>query len=392
VFGRPLVLRTPLLSLRSIVVVRVALGPGGPRHPLSVRPLRPSASLRSARVLPLRGFGPRSAALGLPKRQARCSRWWVAALPVAATAAQAIVAKFRTPSWRAWASGTRAGTPETKRKKSGTINRTTRPVAVRRQPRKPIFSQREQNMKIRSIVGQLSGSLGGQTASRNRGGQYLRMRSVPTNPNTMYQQTVRNVMATLVQLWNDTLTPAQRSAWNAYAAAVPVTDSLGESINLTGQNWYIGNNTARVNAGLARVDDAPTIFNQGNPVTGLETTNNSIPNVIGLDGSTTDIVVLVEGGASDDGDVIVQFGEPVNPSRTFFKGPYRGLWLSDAPFTTAIAAAAANTLIGASIASITSITPPVDGQYRAIRLRIAYDDGRLSAPYELLTNVVDDPI
>ena len=37
-----------------------------------------------------------------------------------------------------------------------------------------------------TIVGPLSGSFGGLTASHNRGGQYLRQRSTPTNPNSTY--------------------------------------------------------------------------------------------------------------------------------------------------------------------------------------------------------------
>jgi len=45
----------------------------------------------------------------------------------------------------------------------------------------------------------LSGSAGGTTASRNRGGGYFRNKAVPTNPDTVFQQAARAILAAFSQ-------------------------------------------------------------------------------------------------------------------------------------------------------------------------------------------------
>ncbi|KKM06452.1 hypothetical protein LCGC14_1743870, partial [marine sediment metagenome] len=42
------------------------------------------------------------------------------------------------------------------------------------------------------LITQGSGSIGGLTASHNRGGMYFRARTIPTNPATSFQTVVRN--------------------------------------------------------------------------------------------------------------------------------------------------------------------------------------------------------
>ena len=119
-------------------------------------------------------------------------------------------------------------------------------------------------MKITSqTFTKASGSMAGMTASRNSGGMYLRGRAVPVNRNTAQQQAVRTSLAQLTTLWQTTLTAVQRAAWATYAANVTVVNSLGANINLSGNNWYVAVNQPRLQAGLARIDTAPTTFNTG---------------------------------------------------------------------------------------------------------------------------------
>lgn len=95
-------------------------------------------------------------------------------------------------------------------------------------------------MKFRStLLGQASGSLAGTTFSRNRGGAYTRSRAVPVNPNSVAQQAVRAYFAAAAANWR-TLTGAQRTAWDDYAAGTPRTNPMGDTIYLTGAQWYIG--------------------------------------------------------------------------------------------------------------------------------------------------------
>lgn len=113
------------------------------------------------------------------------------------------------------------------------------------------------------IVGAASGKVGAMVASHNKGGQYMRARTTPTNPRTVYQTAVRDAVRSLSNAWESTLTPTQIGDWNVYAANVRRTNRLGDATNSSGFSWYVGNNIPRLQAALARIDDAPTIFNTG---------------------------------------------------------------------------------------------------------------------------------
>jgi hypothetical protein len=83
-----------------------------------------------------------------------------------------------------------------------------------------------------------SGSIGNQTNSRNRSGQYKRQRSMPTQPRTTAQVAVRARLSNLASAWRS-LTDNQRAAWAAFANSFTVVNSLGVSGNLTGCQCFI---------------------------------------------------------------------------------------------------------------------------------------------------------
>jgi hypothetical protein len=173
-------------------------------------------------------------------------------------------------------------------------------------------------MKFKSlIISQGSGSTGGLTYSHNRGGMYIRSRATPTNPNSPQQQAVRSAMNALVAHWQETLTAAQRDAWKTYADNVPITDVLGESIYLTGMNHYIRSNISLVLAGLARVDDAPTIFDLG-----AFTDPSFVPAA-----ATQDVAVTFDNtdawANEDDAALLIFASREKAPTINYFKGPYR---------------------------------------------------------------------
>lgn len=109
------------------------------------------------------------------------------------------------------------------------------------------------------LGGQMSGSVGGVTAGHNKGGQYLRNRSIPTNPNTARQQLVRSCLAECSQSWK-LLTAAQRGRWEQYATATPLVNRLGESVTVSGFNMYVRTNTflKSIRPVTAPVTEAPT--------------------------------------------------------------------------------------------------------------------------------------
>ena len=91
-------------------------------------------------------------------------------------------------------------------------------------------------------VGAMSGSIGGTTASHNKGGPYFRTRAIPTNPSTPAQLARRASLATVSIAWRN-LTDPQRESWGNYARQNPTTDALGQSIQLSGHQQYVGLNT-----------------------------------------------------------------------------------------------------------------------------------------------------
>jgi hypothetical protein len=166
------------------------------------------------------------------------------------------------------------------------------------------------------LLTQVSGSVGGMTGSHNRGGMYLRARAVPVNQQTTRQLAIRNAVTALTSRWSDTLTQAQRDAWDVYGSNVPVLNPLGDQIQLSGQQHYVRSNVPRLQAGLSRVDDGPTTFELGS----FTAPSFSITTPDQLD------VTFTSGDAwvgEDDAAMLVYTGRPQPSTINFFKGPYR---------------------------------------------------------------------
>jgi hypothetical protein len=109
-----------------------------------------------------------------------------------------------------------------------------------------------------------SGSVAGETHSRNRFGQYKRTRATPVNPNSARQGIARGRLADFSAAWR-ALTGAQQAAWDTYSAAHTRVDSLGQTIVLTGHQFYVSVNLALANAGEAQVSVPPTDVELGPP-------------------------------------------------------------------------------------------------------------------------------
>lgn len=210
---------------------------------------------------------------------------------------------------------------------------------------------------------QRSGSIGATVWSHNRFGPYVRARSIPVNPNTDRQAAVRNAVRALAIAWQNELTQAQRDAWKVYADNVSWLNRLGEVVTLTALNHYIRSNTPLVQSAIARVDDAPVIFNLGDAEAAL---GGSASEATQLASVTWDDTAA---WASEDGAYqFVSCGLPQNGNIGFFGGPWRLLSVisgnSGVPPT--------------SPTSATWQFPFGEGQRLWLRSRIARADGRLS--------------
>jgi hypothetical protein len=89
------------------------------------------------------------------------------------------------------------------------------------------------------------GKIGGQVASRNSGGAFMRTLVSGTNPNTSYQIAARERYTSAVAYWR-TLTPAQQDAWIVAAGtgAWNTTDSLGNPVQPSGFQLFTRVNIA----------------------------------------------------------------------------------------------------------------------------------------------------
>jgi hypothetical protein len=173
-------------------------------------------------------------------------------------------------------------------------------------------------MKFKSaLLTQASGSVGGSTFTRNRGGMIIRARAIPVNPNSTFQQTVRSTFGNLASRWSDTLTPAQRTAWEQYANAVPYVDALGDSRYLTGQQMYIRCNSVRIQAALTVVDAGPTVYTMDSFTAPTVTAVVSTQKISVAYTNTDDWANEVGGG------LMVLSSAPRSAARNYFKGPYR---------------------------------------------------------------------
>lgn len=212
------------------------------------------------------------------------------------------------------------------------------------------------------IISRGSGSIGGLTASHNKGGNYFRARTTPTDPSTAFQTVIRNAAASLVNFWNDVLSQLQRDEWATYATNVPLLNPFGEPRTVTPLNMYVRTNVSRLQNGMPRVDDAPVLFNLGEftPTSGVSSEGAQS---LAITFDNTD-----QWANEDDSAMLVYISRPQNPGINFFKGPYR----------------LAGKIDGDGITPPTSpavIVVPFTitlGQRLFWRIRVTRDDGRLS--------------
>ena len=104
-----------------------------------------------------------------------------------------------------------------------------------------------------------SGSYAGVTSSHNRAGQYLRNRRTPVNNPTPRRTLIRSALGSASAAYG-ALTGGQQLAWAAAADAHPITDRLGQSIKLTGHQFFVSNYVSCLNAGLALPVSPPTDY------------------------------------------------------------------------------------------------------------------------------------
>lgn len=222
-----------------------------------------------------------------------------------------------------------------------------------------------------AIMTAASGSVGGLTASRNRSGMYFRSRAVPTNPNTEPQQNVRSNFAQIATQWKE-LDQLDQINWDSYGAGTPITNPLGATHYLSGQQHFMRTNALRRLAGLSILTAAPV-------VPGLtELTDPLIectaPDEIVLVITNTDPWATAVGGG-----LYVFSSRNLSTGVNFFKGPYQ------ASAEIRVAGAVVPPTSPATVHSSFAMTAGAKVGVRAIAMDA---NGRLSQEIRLLTTVL----
>lgn len=88
------------------------------------------------------------------------------------------------------------------------------------------------------LASEARGKVGGVIFNRNRGGLYVKTFAGVTNPNTMMQVDRRTAMTNRSNAWKD-LGATDKAAWIEYAAQTPLTNSLGQTYFMSGQQAYL---------------------------------------------------------------------------------------------------------------------------------------------------------
>jgi hypothetical protein len=139
-----------------------------------------------------------------------------------------------------------------------------------------------------------SGSIAGTTFSHNRAGQYTRNRRAPVQPiGTGRRAVIKAAFGAASSAWAG-LSAADQAAWINYAAAHPTTDSLGQTITLTGQQMYVAIGTQLINCGEDLPSSPPVSSVVATPTMSVFTVTHAgvITITLGATGSADDFLLI----------------------------------------------------------------------------------------------------
>lgn len=219
------------------------------------------------------------------------------------------------------------------------------------------------------VYSQASGSIAGITYSHNRSGMYTRARTTPTDPATTLQDMRRSHFALVVNQWSTVATLLQREAWEQYAASMPRTNPLGQTVYLTGQQMFIRCNTYRLLVGAPILFAAPMPNAMAELTPAAEPTPDASANNVSVPFFNSDPWAATAGGF-----LLAFLGRPRNQSRNFYKGPYRFLGWVDGDTITPPTPPAVLSSVG-----VWNLTGNA-GQKVNVKLIALNADGTVSAP------------
>lgn len=163
------------------------------------------------------------------------------------------------------------------------------------------------------------GKIGGQVASKNRTGAYMRNKVTPVNAQTSFQMAARQELGSLSSAWSE-LTQSQRDAWNGAVENYQKTNIFGDQVKPTGKNLFTGLNRNLKNVDEAQIDvpSSPVEF----PV--IEFNELTV--------STSAVTADISPEVIPAGFTPLWFATaPQSPGKSFVKSEYRMIGTTEAP-------------------------------------------------------------
>lgn len=164
-------------------------------------------------------------------------------------------------------------------------------------------------MKIKwgALVVDGRGKLGGHVAAQNRGGSYLRTKVTPSNPQTTYQTTVRNLFGTISAGWSG-LTLAVILAWNSAVDDWKSTNIFGDIKQPSGKALYQRLNQQAQIAGYPAVATPPAkvVLPDMNITANVVDLSDAIVDPTGVYSGTDVSVLVFSSGAVTAGTTFVK--------------------------------------------------------------------------------------
>lgn len=164
-----------------------------------------------------------------------------------------------------------------------------------------------------------SGSIAGITFTRTREHQVvIRQRTVPINPNTQYQISVRNGFAQAASDW-ETTTAIIRALWLDYAGTLTWYTKLGNAYTPTGRQAFM-----QIRALLGYLDNENILAYVANMSPGAEAGSFNIPMPVVESPSSpgTGFRLDISNNQSHSVNFYARRAAAVANGRNFFKGPY----------------------------------------------------------------------
>lgn len=228
--------------------------------------------------------------------------------------------------------------------------------------------------KFNSLVySEIRGSVNGLTYSRNGNSAYVRSKATPVNPRTPGQTAARDSLNYVSSAWRG-LTAGQRSAWNALAATIPYTNSIGNVSYYSGFQLFMKNNLTLLGAGSTLISDA--VAAPSFPSVELSAF------VMDASAGTVSVTAAFPGGSATGFNLVIEGTAPYSAGKSFVaKNQYGFLQGVGDPDDGAISLGAAY------VAKYGAITTK-DGMAASVRVRFVDFVSGFASPYVEIATVI----